>query len=101
MPNRFENRKIWFSRLGMASTFTPIAGTVQEWITSFEVTIPRIMFIVGISRSSLVFINRSSFEFSMNASVSVSVSKEYSYDQYHWCPIIFTEILGSLESSIR
>lgn len=72
IPNRFEKRKIWLRRPGRASTLTPMVGTVHEWITSFEVTIPRIMFRVGRLTDSLVFKSRNSFEFSMNLSISVS-----------------------------
>lgn len=30
IPSRFDRRKIWFKRPGMASTFIPMEGIVQE-----------------------------------------------------------------------
>lgn len=30
IPNRLENKKIWFNRPGIASTFVPKDGTVHE-----------------------------------------------------------------------
>ena len=38
---------IWFSRPGMASTLTPKAGTVHEWITSAAETNTRICVFIG------------------------------------------------------
>jgi len=35
--------KIWLIRPGIASTFTPDEGIVQEWITSFEVISSRVV----------------------------------------------------------
>jgi len=70
-PIRLEKRKIWFRRPGRASTFLPIEGIVHEWITSAEVTNARVKLFTGRNRSSLVFINRREFEFSIKFSVSV------------------------------
>lgn len=78
IPNRFENKKIWFNRPGRASTLTPIVGTVHEWITSLDVTRPRIMFKVGSSTISLVFNSRKIFEFSINLSISFLFKEVYS-----------------------
>jgi hypothetical protein len=77
-PRRLENRKIWFKRPGRASTFTPIVGTVHEWITSQEVTIARIEEFTGSWRISLVFKSRKVFEFSIKLSVSDIVKEVYS-----------------------
>ena len=77
-PRRLENRKIWFKRPGRASTFTPIVGTVHEWITSEDVTMARIDEFTGNCKISLVLSNRMVFEFSIKLSVSVIVSEVYS-----------------------
>jgi hypothetical protein len=77
-PKRLENRKIWFKRPGKASTFTPIVGTVHEWITSEDVTMARIEEFTGSCRISLVFSNRNVLEFSMKLSVSDIVREVYS-----------------------
>lgn len=37
----------------------------------------------------------------MNESNSILLKSEYSYDQYHWCPIVFRVIDGILISSRR
>jgi len=39
-------------------------------------------------------------EDSIKFSVSVIVKEEYSYDQYHWCPVALIETRGFFVSSI-
>lgn len=100
-PTRLDKRKIWFNRPGRASTFIPKDGMVHEWITSADETKPRINIFTGRYTSSLVFRSRRMFDLSMKFSVSREFNDEYSYDQYHWCPLIFNVILGDFVSSIR
>jgi len=78
IPSRFEKMKIWFRRPGKASTFTPKAGTVQEWITSKDVTNPRIGVFRGRIRVSLVFRSRKIFDGDMKFSVSNRFKLVYS-----------------------
>lgn len=77
-PIRFENKKIWFSRPGRASTFVPIDGIVQEWITSADVIKDRIKTPTGRCSISLVFKSRRVLESSMKFSVSFLVKEVYS-----------------------
>jgi hypothetical protein len=57
--------------------------------------------LTGIKIISLVFINRYIFDVSMKVSNSSFFVMEYSWDQYHWCPLTFIVILGFEVSSIR
>jgi len=100
-PIRLEDIKIWFKRPGIASTFSPIDGMVQEWMTSADVISNRVMVFTGIFIVSLVFKSRRMFEFSIKFSVSVELMEVYSYDQYHWWPVIFIVKFGVLVSSIK
>lgn len=81
-------------RPGTASTFIPNCGTAQLCITSVEVIVIDRNTSVGITRR----LSTSKFAFS-TASTSSTLSNEkskqslikpiwYSYDQYHWCPIM-------------
>jgi len=62
----------------MASTFKPIVGIAQEWITSADVTNNRAVVFTGKYVISLVFSNRNIFELSMKFSVSVELIEVYS-----------------------
>lgn len=77
-PSRFEKRKIWFRRPGRASTFVPIEGIVQEWMTSADVIRERIKTFTGRWSNSLVFNKRKVFEVSIKFSVSVLDKEVYS-----------------------
>lgn len=95
--------EIWFSRPGTASIFTPSDGIVHEWITSDDETIIRVCVSAGNINRLSVSISRIIFFlfFFIYDSNSIFVLSEYSYDQYHWCPIAFTVIDGLIISSIR
>jgi hypothetical protein len=73
IPSRFEKMKVWLIRPGSASTFLPMEGIVQEWITSEDVIRIRMVSWAGRFKVSLVFISRIMFEFSRKFSVSVWV----------------------------
>jgi len=77
-PTRFLISIVWFIRPGLASTFTPMAGSAHEWITSIEDTRVRTGVPIGIIRVSLAFSNRRDWEVSKNASKSCSVLSAYS-----------------------
>lgn len=82
----------------MASAFTPKDGIVHEWITSNEKTSERIWEKRGITirlstskrRNSLIL----EFWGVIYESNSIKGKSEYSYDQNHWCPIIFRDKIG-------
>jgi len=82
-PDRLEKKLIWLSRPGVASTFTPILGIVQEWRTSAAEINIRTWDLVGIgvrlstskSRNILIL---SSLEGSMKESNSIFKKSEYS-----------------------
>ena len=105
-PGRKENILNWFKRPGKASTLIPMEGTVQEWITSAADTKSRIWVLNGIivrlstskRRRSDIF---NSLEGIMYESNSTLGKSEYSYDQYHWCPIVLIVIAGVFTSSRR
>lgn len=92
---------VWLIRPGRASTFTPIDGIAQAWITSVDDTSIRIDVFTGMKIMSLVFSRRYILEFSIKVSNSSFFVIEYSWDQYHWCPLTFIVILGFEVSSIR
>jgi hypothetical protein len=69
-PNRFEEMKVWLRRPGRASTFTPIDGTVQAWMTSVEVINMRVEHKTGMYKIDEVFSSRADFDSSMNDSFS-------------------------------
>jgi len=77
-PIRLEDMKIWFNRPGIASTFRPIEGIAQEWITSADVINNRAVVFTGMITISLVFRSRNIFEFSIKFSVSVELIEVYS-----------------------
>ena len=90
----------------MASVLTPNLGTVHEWITSADDTSIRIWVLNGMivrlftsrSRNSELF---NSFLGIMKESNWILLKFDYSYDQYHWCPIVLIVIEGLLISSIK
>lgn len=77
---------------------------VQEWITSVDVTIIRIWLFIGRIIRLSTSNKRKLFELRFFISIiyelnSISLKSEYSYLQYHWCPIDFNVINGLLSSS--
>lgn len=79
-------------------------GTVQEWITSAADTRSRIWVLNGITVRLSTSSNRNSLiEISLDGSMYESNStlgkSEYSYDQYHWWPIVLIVIAGVFTSS--
>lgn len=99
-PECLGKRKIWLSRPGIASVFTPMEGTVHEWMTSVEDTTIWVVKLVGTFNGLEHFNNRSVFLLSMKESSSSSI-RLCSYLQYHWCPVVFTTNLTFFVSSIR
>lgn len=106
IPVWFGKNLVWFSRPGVASIFTPIDGIVHEWITSVAVTIIRICDLNGITvrlstsrrrKVDLLFI----IVGIIYESNSMFLKSEYSYDQYHWCPMALIVNLGFTTSSSR
>lgn len=96
----------WFSRPGTASAFTPIEGIAHEWITSAAVIKIRVWVFIGNTVRLSTSRRRNEFSSSsvvgtMYALKSIFWKSEYSYDQNHWCPIVFSVIEGSFTSSIR
>jgi len=100
MPTRFAWMINWLIRPGTASTFTPNDGIVQEWITSSEDTNNRIVVFVGIIIWLDVSNNRIKFDSCKNESKDRFFISEYSYDQYHWCPITLMVRAGEWYSSV-
>lgn len=103
-PGRRENMLSWFSRPGKASTLIPIEGIVHEWITSAAETRSRIWVLNGITVRLSTSNRRKSFIESspvgiMYESNSILGKSEYSYDQYHWCPIVLIVKAGVFTSS--
>lgn len=95
----------WFNRPGTASILIPKAGTAHEWITSAAVTSNRICEFIGKTVRLSTSSNRNllfsiSLTGVMYESNSRSWKSEYSYFQYHWCPITLIVIIGLLISSI-
>jgi len=99
---------IWLRRPGIASALIPNLGIVHEWRTSAAEISVRIWVLKGtIMRLStsrrrivmLLFVKL--FIFNIKESNSVFKKSEYSYDQYHWCPIILIVINGLNVSSNR
>lgn len=103
-PDRLIKVEVWFNRPGTASTLTPNDGIVQEWITSWDVINRRTWVLNGkitrlstsSKRNSLISNSLEGFIYESN---SILKKSEYSYDQYHWCPIIFNVNIGLLTSS--
>lgn len=105
-PGRKENILSWFKRPGSASTLIPMDGIVQEWITSAAETNNRIWVLKGITVRLSTSRSRSSFSFKsflgiIYESNSILGKSEYSYDQYHWCPIVLIVIAGVFTSSSK
>jgi hypothetical protein len=68
-PTRLEENVSWLIRPGRASVLTPREGTVQEWMTSRDVTKARMVIFVGSISWALVFNRRDIFDFSIKDSV--------------------------------
>ena len=105
-PARFNKNLIWFNRPGLASILTLKAGIVHEWITSAAVTIIRICELNGNTVRLSTSSNRKFEGFISSIGIiyesnSKFLKSEYSYDQYHWCPIVLIEINGLLISSSK
>lgn len=103
-PGRLIKKLDWFNRPGVPSTLTPKAGTVHEWITSAAEIKIRILIFIGntvrlstSNKRKLLFLN--SLVGIIYESNSIELKSEYSYLQYHWCPIVFKVIDGLLISS--
>jgi len=105
-PGRLIEKETWFSRPGTASAFTPRDGIVQECRTSAAVISIRTCVCIG-TTVRLSTSNRripsygNSFVGSMYESNWVSKKSEYSYLQYHWCPIVLIVMEGTFTSSSK
>ena len=105
-PGRLEKKLIWLSRPGTASALIPILGIVHEWRTSAAEISVRIWEFIG-TTVRLSTSRRRINDFSpsldgiMYESNSILLKSEYSYDQYHWCPIVLIVIAGLKTSSRR
>jgi hypothetical protein len=101
-----EKKFTWLSRPGTASAFTPNLGIVQEWRTSAAVIKLRTWELMGTTvrlstsnnRNILLF---NSLEGIIYESNSTLLKSEYSYDQYHWWPIVLIVTEGLYTSSKR
>jgi len=96
----------WFSRPGIASIFRPRDGIVHEWITSAAVTRSRTSSCIG--TTIRLSTSRSRNSPGVNSDVGVMYESnstfgksEYSYLQYHWCPIVLIVREGFASSSLR
>lgn len=78
IPGRFTKIEIWFIRPGVASTLTPKAGIVQEWITSVEDVRTRAGVFIGITKWVDVSVRRVNFLFNINESYFSDLKSEYS-----------------------
>jgi len=81
-----------FRRPGTESAFTPRAGMVQAWRTSVEEIKTWIGVLDGRTTSLSVSKRREIpvvISVFINESKSKAPKSEYSYDQYHWWPIVF------------
>lgn len=82
-PGRVDRKLVWLRRPGVASTFTPKLGTVQEWRTSAAEIKMRIWEFIGItmrestSKRRVIFILRS-LEGIKKESNSIFKKSEYS-----------------------
>lgn len=106
IPGRLIRRFIWLSRPGVESILIPRDGTVHEWITSKEEVRIRIGRLVGRTHRLSTSNSRNSLFISwlvgiIKESNSIFMKSEYSYLQYHWCPIDFRESLLLWISSVR
>jgi len=89
----------------VASAFTPNDGNAHLWRTSaLEIKLRTIELIgIGVALSTKISrdVKLDSSCGVMYESNSIDLKSEYSYDQYHWCPIVFNVIDGLKVSSIR
>jgi len=84
----------------------PRAGRVHEWITSAAVISSRTSSCIGTTTRLSTSSNRNSPLFSsvvgsIYESNCIFGKSEYSYLQYHWCPIALIVTDGALISSVR
>lgn len=103
-PARLIINLVWFNRPGVASILIPREGIPHECKTSAAVTSMRTCVLKGKIVRLSVSINRkfffnNSFIGIMYESNSKLLKSEYSYLQYHWCPIVLRVIIGLLISS--
>lgn len=87
-------------RPGVASTFSPNDGIVQECSTSLEVTIIRMGLMLGRTKLLDTLIRRVFIELFMTEVALLFIRLEYSYVQCHWYPMVFTVTKGAINSSI-
>lgn len=105
-PGRYINNPDWLRRPGVESILIPKEGTVQEWITSADVVRTRMLKLYGkihrlstsSSRNSLFFKSTVGI---MKESNSKFMKSEYSYLQYHWCPIVLMVSFLNGVSSVK
>ena len=81
-------------------------GMVHEWITSAAETKRRICVLKGIIVRLSTSRRRNSDDFRSDEGIiyesnSILGKSEYSYDQYHWWPIVLIVIAGVFTSSNR
>jgi len=105
-PGRFINNIVWFRRPGVESILMPKEGIVHEWITSMEVVKIRIGKLNGRIQRLSTSKRRNSLGISwlvgiIKESNSKDEKSEYSYLQYHWCPIVLIESLLLWISSVK
>lgn len=105
-PGRLVKKFTWFNRPGTASALTPKAGTVQACSTSAAEINIRICVRKGIvvrlstSRRRSILSGESSWGVIYESNSTLRKS-EYSYDQYHWWPIVLSVKDGLYVSSNR
>lgn len=105
-PGRFIISMVWFNRPGVESILIPKAGTVQAWITSIDVVRIRIGKLNGRIHRLSTSSRRNSLIFNWSVGIikesnSIFKKSEYSYVQYHWCPIALSESLLLWISSVK
>lgn len=100
IPGRLIKIFNWFKRPGIASALIPKEGIVHEWITSLDEVIIRTGDKNGIINLFEVLKRRIFIFCSIKESISKSNISLYSYDQYHWCPIVLIVNEGFGNSSI-
>lgn len=105
-PGRFINNMVWFKRPGVESILIPREGTVHAWITSNEVVKIRMGNLNGRIHRLSTSRRRNSWGSNwsvgiMNESNSTEEKSEYSYLQYHWCPMDLMDSLLLWISSVK
>jgi hypothetical protein len=90
---------VWLIRPGVASTFVPRHGIVHEWITSFDVISICVGVLIGMIRWFDVSSSRISFLLFNVDVIGELLIWLYSYDQYHWNPIVLIVREGIILSS--